>query len=95
MHHGSFSATNQEMVLDTINTRLRKASQRLAQTEVLIITFGTAWVYYLQSTREVVSNCHKMPAKKFVRETFLLIRQPLKEVLPCLIDFHASRLSHA
>ena len=45
-----------------------KASQRLAQTEVLIITFGTAWVYYLQSTREVVSNCHKMPAKTFVRE---------------------------
>lgn len=68
MHHGSFSATNQEMVLDTINTRLSKASQRLAQTEVLIITFGTAWVYYLQSTREVVSNCHKMPAKTFVRE---------------------------
>lgn len=68
MHHGSFSATNQEIVLDTINTRLSKASQRLAQTEVLIITFGTAWVYYLQSTREVVSNCHKMPAKKFVRE---------------------------
>ena len=68
MHHGSFSATNREMVLDTINTRLSKASQRLAQTEVLIITFGTAWVYYLQSTREVVSNCHKMPAKAFVRE---------------------------
>lgn len=68
MHHGSFSATNREMVLDTINTRLSKASQRLAQTEVLIITFGTAWVYYLQSTREVVSNCHKMPAKTFVRE---------------------------
>jgi hypothetical protein len=34
----------------------------------LFLTFGTAWIYKLKDTEEVVSNCHKLPEKLFSRE---------------------------
>jgi hypothetical protein len=33
----------------------------------LIITYGTAWVYELLETKEVVANCHKMPQTLFAK----------------------------
>jgi len=32
-----------------------------------MITWGTAWVYVLKETANVVSNCHKLPSDKFSR----------------------------
>mgnify|MGYP003530406239 CR=1 FL=1 len=37
----------------------------LQEASVIIVTFGTAWVYEYHG--EVVANCHKLPAKDFVR----------------------------
>ncbi|MGM9825246.1 MAG: GSCFA domain-containing protein, partial [Paludibacteraceae bacterium] len=39
--------------------------QALAQATVVIITFGTAWVYEYEG--RVVANCHKLPASAFTR----------------------------
>lgn len=64
-HHSRFSGTNKEEVLATINSRLAESSAFLRKANLLIITFGTAFVYRLQSTGEVVSNCHKLPANRF------------------------------
>ena len=35
--------------------------------DVIIITFGTAWVYVDKTTNEVVDNCQKRPASDFIR----------------------------
>lgn len=40
----------------------------MARADLLIVTFGTAFVYTLKSTGEVVANCKKMPAELFVRK---------------------------
>ncbi|GHT05488.1 hypothetical protein FACS189423_09690 [Bacteroidia bacterium] len=64
-HHSRFSGTTIETVLEKINTRILSSSEFLQQATVLIITFGTANVYRLVSSGEVVSNCHKLPAKVF------------------------------
>lgn len=67
-HHSRFSATTSEETLNLINQRLQKSAHFLAQCNRLIVTFGTAWVYRLRETGEVVANCHKRPEREFSRE---------------------------
>ena len=43
-----------------------------------IVTFGTAYLYRLRSTGEVVANCHKFPADSFIRER-LSVEEIVKE----------------
>ncbi len=66
-HHGSFSDSNQKQCLTKINQRIQQTSQKLSDIQFLFITFGTAWVYDLLETKQLVSNCHKLPASHFVR----------------------------
>ena len=67
MHHSRFSSVSAKESLSAINSRLTVSSQQIKTTERLILTFGTAWVYRLGSTKEVVANCHKLPEKIFTR----------------------------
>lgn len=67
MHHGSFSNSESRKCLEHINDRLGKAHSLLSNVDYLFLTFGTAWVYNLKTNDELVSNCHKLPAKEFVR----------------------------
>jgi hypothetical protein len=46
---------------------MKKLSEQLSDTSVLIYTFGTAIVYELLETGEIVANCHKVPAREFNR----------------------------
>ena len=64
-HHSRFSGTDSNEVLNKINSRMEQASAFLRTAHLLIVTFGTAFVYRLQSNGSVVSNCHKLPAKLF------------------------------
>ncbi|MCL1932371.1 MAG: GSCFA domain-containing protein [Candidatus Azobacteroides sp.] len=64
-HHSRFSGTDSNEVLAEINSRMEQASVFLRTARLLIVTFGTAFVYRLQSNGNVVSNCHKLPAKLF------------------------------
>ena len=66
-HHGSFSAPSQEEALERINSRLDIAARKLREADVLMITWGTAWVYRYRSTSEIVANCHRFPASDFER----------------------------
>jgi len=64
-HHSRFSGIDRNEVLKNINSRMEQSLNFLRTADWLIITFGTAYVYRLQSTGNVVSNCHKLPAKLF------------------------------
>ena len=66
MHHSNFSSdSSAEECLHRINGRLIKASESLASTEWLLVTWGTAFVY--EHEGQVVGNCHKQPDRLFVR----------------------------
>ncbi|WP_319500080.1 GSCFA domain-containing protein [uncultured Draconibacterium sp.] len=67
-HHGRFSNTEQNKALDDINTRIISSATFLKQAGFLFLTFGTAWIYRYKKSGELVSNCHKIPAREFVRE---------------------------
>lgn len=65
--HGSFSDMESSVVLEKTNKAIQNAHISLKNAEVLLITFGTAWVYQWIETGKIVSNCHKIPANQFNR----------------------------
>lgn len=67
-HHGKFSGVDSKKVLDLINKNRREATLFLKETDVLIITLGSSWVYKYNKTNEFVANCHKVPNKEFNKE---------------------------
>lgn len=64
-HHGSFSRPNKEETLAVSNSRIHQAHYALKEARLLMITFGTAWVFEREG--RVVANCHKLPPQNFTR----------------------------
>ena len=64
-HHGSFSRATKEETEEAVKASVEQMRQALAEATVVIVTFGTAWVYEMNG--EVVGNCHKLPAETFTR----------------------------
>lgn len=87
-HHGRFSGENAEEVLAAINNRIQFSTQFLLDSYYLFITLGSAWVYFLKSTGDVVSNCHKFQNSIFDRTLISVetIVNELFEVLTLLLQ---------
>ncbi|MDA3892476.1 MAG: GSCFA domain-containing protein [Salinivirgaceae bacterium] len=66
-HHSRFSSMDRKECLEKINHSLANASTQLKNIDVLMLTFGTAWVYQEKKSGAIVSNCHKVAAKEFNR----------------------------
>jgi hypothetical protein len=66
-HSSKFTATRVDQCLQNINERMETAVSFLQNSDYLLITFGSAWVYEERESGSVVSNCHKLPANRFVR----------------------------
>lgn len=67
LHHGSFSAADASVCLDRINRRLEYSAGQLRNADLLVLTFGTSWVYRHLDRDMIVSNCHKIPSEDFER----------------------------
>ncbi len=103
-HHSRFSSTDMKTCLNTINESLEKAYNDLQNSNFLLITFGTAYVYYLKENNSVVSNCHKLSEKLFIRkrlninnivENYTILINKLKAINPSLnIIFTVSPIRH-
>ena len=65
-HHSSFSGKDSEQVLRRCLQSLGDLHRLLAEADVVMVTFGTAYVYYRHGC--VVANCHKLPESEFTRE---------------------------
>ena len=66
-HHGSFSASEREVCLEKMNARIYRGAEQLRRADVLLITFGTSWVYRHLQSGCVVANCHRFPERDFER----------------------------
>ena len=75
--HSSLSSLSRETLLQNLDERLALTRSALQHAKLLIITLGTAVGYRLQSSGEVVANCHKLPARQFSRELL-----PINTLLP-------------
>lgn len=61
--HGVFDSPDPEAVVAGVNDAIHNAHKHLEESEWIILTLGTAWVY--ERRGQVVANCHKLPAKEF------------------------------
>jgi lysophospholipase L1-like esterase len=66
--HSQWSAASPEEMDRQTQELLVPVRRFFQQTDVIILTLGTAYVYRLQRTGELVANCHKMPAAHFKKE---------------------------
>ncbi len=80
-HHGSFSHPAKEETETAVRTSIEHMQKAFADATVVIVTFGTAWVYewnqesgfrnqesgVRSQDKYVVANCHKMPESWFSR----------------------------
>lgn len=67
-HHGKFSHPDKEAILRGVNESLFEARNFMKKTQRLVITFGSAYVYVLKNTGEMVANCHKVPSSFFEKK---------------------------
>ena len=73
-HHGAFSRSTKEGAELAVRESIEKMQRALQEATVVIVTFGTAWVYEMDG--QIVGNCHKLPEKEFVR-----IRLSVEEIV--------------
>lgn len=83
MHHSSFSRPTSDEALAVVNARLAEGTSLLREGGVLTLTFGSAWVYCLQSDGRVVGNCHRCPDALFTR-TLLTVDEVVSRWQPLL-----------
>lgn len=65
--HSSLSRTDADTMLENLNRVTTDAGKFLREATDVFLTFGTAWIYELNSTGQIVANCHKLPASEFRR----------------------------
>ena len=96
-HDTWYSSSQKDAALEKINKDFGEAKEMLKRAGTLFITWGTAWIYRLNSSGELVSNCHKIPASQFTRSR-LTTREIIREYedfLPALFDLNPNlRIVH-
>jgi len=65
--HGRFSSDNLQTAVIKANNSMEKAYDFFKTSDVVFITLGTAFVYFLQENGLPVANCHKQLSEKFLR----------------------------
>ncbi|MBR5194165.1 MAG: GSCFA domain-containing protein [Bacteroidaceae bacterium] len=84
MHHSDFSSNSSKECLKRINDGILTVAESLSKTDWLVVTWGTAYVYYLKQGGMIVGNCHKQPEKLFTRKR--LETNEIVEAWKCLFD---------
>jgi len=72
-HHSRFSNSDKQNCITEINKNVSSAHDFLKQAEWLFITFGSAFVYKLTETNQLVGNCHKIPQKEFTKSLLTVV----------------------
>jgi hypothetical protein len=66
--HSILSNPSKEEIIADLNEHSNQTYIQLKNTNYIIITLGTAWVYRKKSDGQVVANCHKVPQINFTKE---------------------------
>lgn len=94
-HHGSFSSPDYQDTMERCIRSMKSLQDALADASVVVITFGSAYVYelvdpaYPNMTGQIVANCHKFPSDSFVRRR-LTVDEIVRAWLP-IVDQNADK----
>lgn len=87
--HSQLSHPDQQVLLQKLNEAIQITRKQIKESTHFILTLGTAWVYKLKKSGDVVANCHKVPQNEFekhllsvteIEESLQRIIQKIKEV---------------
>ena len=65
--HSELSHSDKGTLKKGVESKINMLNDYLKTTDYLIVTLGTAYVYELNGSGEIVANCHKLPAKNFTK----------------------------
>lgn len=65
--HSSIWADSKEELKNKIQDLQSSVTKDLKESKLLILTFGTAFLYQLASSGKAVANCHKQPKNTFTK----------------------------
>ena len=93
-HRGSCSRATREEAEKAVAESIETMQRALEEATVVIVTFGTAWVYELSAISHqpsvIVGNCHKMPEKWFRRRR-LTVEEIVEAWQPILAQYPDKR----
>ncbi|MEM9340460.1 MAG: GSCFA domain-containing protein, partial [Bacteroidota bacterium] len=89
--HGEVSALSEKELMHQVEEKSRQSAQFLAHSHCLLITLGSAFIYRLKSSGEVVANCHRSPADRFTKE--LLSSQEIVAAFEQLNEQHLKNIN--
>jgi hypothetical protein len=89
-HHSRFSSASREECLGNINEKFSEGIESLRILDVLILTFGTAFVYQLTENGRIVANCHKQPDSLFARK-LLSVEEIVRECKEIMGQIYRAR----
>lgn len=76
-HHTNFDTRYIHQTLNKINSKIEEGNSFLQNSNWIIITYGTSFIYEFIPKQKLVANCHKIPQKFF--EKRLLTHQELTD----------------
>jgi hypothetical protein len=97
--HSSYSSADKNDALKNMNEAICLANDILnSENPIIIVTLGTSWVYELNETGEIVTNCHHSAASSFTRramdvEEIIQVLKPICQT-PARIIFTVSPVRH-
>lgn len=65
--HSAYSSPGREESLAKMNASLERGRRTLSEASLLVITLGTAYVWWHKKEQRIVANCHKLPGQQFER----------------------------
>lgn len=66
--HSRLNSPDEDQVLNNLKLAVNRLHNGLKDATHLIISLGSAWAYRHISSDRLVSNCHKIPQKQFLKE---------------------------
>ncbi len=91
--HSKLSHPSKEALLHSLNEAIKATNKQIHKSTHIIITLGTAWVYRLLESNQLVANCHKVPQKQFAKE--LLSVEAITQSLETIVNLIRSINSKA
>lgn len=88
--HSSLAATSPAQALAEAQSAAQVLHNWLLQTDVLILTLGTAHVFEWRTTGQVVANCHKVPAAQF-HHRLLSVQETIDALHPAILRLQQLR----
>jgi len=88
-HHGRFSHPDRDTAAEKMTVAHRQAAAFLKTANRLLLTLGTADVFALRDTGQVVANNHKVPADRFAQRR-LSVTETADALAEALLPLHAA-----